>query len=181
MDPRQGVGEQGSSLTCDRHRDPAGQVGADPARSRARGADFRLNVDLLNFSQYTEVSDRTTGQTQTIRARYLIAADEATSPIREQLGIPRHGVGHLRMLRSVLFRCPEADEALRDVRFYSLLPESGQAEIHPTQSCERSSALPISGHWSAIRQSWLGVVNGPRPGASNQTPCYAPSFTVDVV
>lgn len=80
------------------------------------------------------MSDRTTGQTQTIRARYLIAADEATSPIREQLGIPRHGVGHLRMLRSVLFRCPEADEALRDVRFYSLLPESGQAEIHPERS-----------------------------------------------
>ena len=86
--------------------------------ARERGADLRLGVELVSFTQdasgvTAEVRDRASGQTDTIRADYLIAADGADSPIREQLGIPRKGVGHLRTLRSVLFRCPEADEALR--------------------------------------------------------------------
>ncbi|MCJ2054747.1 FAD-dependent monooxygenase [Methylobacterium sp. J-070] len=88
------------------------------AAARARGADLRLGVELLSFSQdatgvTANVRDGTTGATDTIRACYLIAADGANSPIREQLGIDRQGVGYLRTLRSVLFRCPEADEALR--------------------------------------------------------------------
>lgn len=86
--------------------------------SRSRGADIRLSVELSSFNQdaqgvTAELRDRTTGANETIRASYLIAADGAGSPIREQLGIPRQGVGHLRTLRSVLFRCPEAETALR--------------------------------------------------------------------
>ncbi|TXN34496.1 FAD-dependent oxidoreductase [Methylobacterium sp. WL30] len=86
--------------------------------ARERGADLRLGVEMLSFHQdaggiTAEVRERTTGRTAMIRADYMIAADGADSPIREQLGIPRHGVGHLRTLRSVLFRCPGADEALR--------------------------------------------------------------------
>lgn len=86
--------------------------------ARARGADIRLGVDLVAFEQdaggvTAEVRDRAGSRTDTMRADYLIAADGADSPIRERLGIARGGVGYLRTLRSVLFRCPEADEALR--------------------------------------------------------------------
>lgn len=88
------------------------------AAARERGADLRLGVELLGFTQDTagvtaEVRDRASGRIDTIRADYLIAADGADSPIREQLGISRRGVGHLRTLHSVLFRCPEAEKALR--------------------------------------------------------------------
>ena len=86
--------------------------------ARERGADLRLGVELLSFMQdaagvTAEVRDRLTGQAYRIRASYLIAADGADSPIREKLDIPRQGVGYLRTLRSVLFYCPAADEALR--------------------------------------------------------------------
>lgn len=86
--------------------------------AREHGADLRLGVEMLSCHQdaagvTAEVRDRTTGRSETIRTDYMIAANGADSPIREQLGIPRHGVGHLRILRSVLFRCPEVDEALR--------------------------------------------------------------------
>ena len=86
--------------------------------AQERGADLRLGVGLMSFQQdatgvTAELRERASGRTETIRADYLIAADGADSPIREQLGISRRGVGHLRTLRSVLFRCPEADEALR--------------------------------------------------------------------
>ncbi len=86
--------------------------------ARERGADLRLGVELLSFLQdaagvTAEVRDRLTSQAYRIRASYLIAADGADSPIREKLSIPRQGVGYLRTLRSVLFYCPAADEALR--------------------------------------------------------------------
>ncbi len=86
--------------------------------ARECGADLRLGVELLNFLQdaagvTAEVRDRLTNQAYRIRASCLIAADGADSPIREKLSIPRQGVGYLRTLRSILFYCPAADEALR--------------------------------------------------------------------
>ncbi|TGD96140.1 FAD-dependent monooxygenase [Methylobacterium nonmethylotrophicum] len=88
------------------------------AAAEERGAVLRPGVELVGFRQEAggvtaAVRDRTTGHAETLRAGYLIAADGADSPIREQLGIPRQGVGHLRTLRSVLFRCPGAEDALR--------------------------------------------------------------------
>lgn len=86
--------------------------------ARERGADLHLGFELVGFDQDADgvtalLRDRASGSTENIRTDYLIAADGADSPIREQLGIARKGVGHLRTLRSVLFRCAEADEALR--------------------------------------------------------------------
>lgn len=86
--------------------------------ARQHGAHLRLGVELIHFTQdasgvTAHVRDKASGHRQTLRADYLIAADGANSPIREQLGIPRCGVGHLRVLRSVLFYCREADDVLR--------------------------------------------------------------------
>lgn len=88
------------------------------AAARAHGADLRASTELIGF-QMTEggvlaqVLDRSSGHRYEIGADYLIAADGANSPIREALGITRSGIGHLGVLRSVLFRCPEADAFLR--------------------------------------------------------------------
>ncbi|MGG1947714.1 FAD-dependent monooxygenase [Trinickia sp. NRRL B-1857] len=87
------------------------------AAAAAHGADLRLGVEMLGFEQYAdgvsvEVRERDTQNVYRITADYVIAADGADSAIRESLGIQRRGVGHLRTLRSILFRCPEADPIL---------------------------------------------------------------------
>ena len=82
-----------------------------------RGADLRQGVEMLSFSQGAtgvtlRVRDRDDGTDYDIQADYLIAADGAGSAIRERLGIARNGVGHIRTIRSVLFRCEEAERFL---------------------------------------------------------------------
>ncbi|EIL95802.1 MULTISPECIES: FAD-dependent monooxygenase [Rhodanobacter] len=86
-------------------------------RARELGTDLRLGVEMLSFEQYGDsvtvhVRERATGAEYGMRARYLIAADGADSFVRERLGIARQGVGYLRTMRSVLFRCREADAYL---------------------------------------------------------------------
>ena len=81
------------------------------------GAQLALNTTLTSFEQDADgvtalVCSRATGEERRIRADFLVAADGASSPIRESLGIPREGVGHLRTVDSVLFRCPGADRFL---------------------------------------------------------------------
>jgi 2-polyprenyl-6-methoxyphenol hydroxylase-like FAD-dependent oxidoreductase len=87
------------------------------AAALARGADLRLGVEMLGFEQGAEgvsvdVRERDTGRQYRIMADYLIGADGADSAVRDALGIQRQGVGHLRTLRSILFRCREADALL---------------------------------------------------------------------
>ena len=81
------------------------------------GADLRLGVEMRSVVQsddgiIAQVHNRNTGENYTIHADYLIAADGVDSSIRETLGIARRGVGYLRTLRSVIFRCAEADTFL---------------------------------------------------------------------
>lgn len=83
----------------------------------AHGADLRLGHELLGFEQdangvTARVRVRDSGVEYTLRAAYLIGADGADSPVRTALGIERQGVGHLRTLRSILFRCPGAEPYL---------------------------------------------------------------------
>ena len=82
-----------------------------------RGADLRPSVEMLSFSQdasgvIAHVRERDGDDEYDIHADYMIAADGADSAIRERLGIARAGVGHLRTIRSVLFRCDEAERYL---------------------------------------------------------------------
>ena len=86
-------------------------------RARELSADLRLGTEMLSFAQSGEgvtvrVRERDSGRTYDLSAAYLIAADGADSTIREALGIARAGVGHLMVIQSVLFRCPEADAYL---------------------------------------------------------------------
>jgi len=90
------------------------QDGLEPIlRERAEelGADIRASTEFLGFEQdhqgvAARVLRREDGFEHQIRADYLIAADGAASPIREALGIGRQGRGHIRTVRSVLFRAP---------------------------------------------------------------------------
>ncbi len=75
------------------------------------GADVRLSTELIGFDQddsavTATLRDRKTGREYDLRADYMIAADGTRSTIREQLGIERDGVGHLRTMHSILFKAP---------------------------------------------------------------------------
>lgn len=50
--------------------------------------------------------DSSSGQTLTVRARYLVGCDGGNSSIRSGLGIQMLGQGHLNYSMSVLFSCP---------------------------------------------------------------------------
>ncbi|MFP5077721.1 FAD-dependent monooxygenase [Rhizobium sp. YIM 134829] len=88
-------------------------------RSRATelGAELRLGTELVSIEETEDgvvarVRNRQTGRQYALLAPYMIAADGAASPVREALGIQRHGVGHIMNIRSVLFHCPAADKYL---------------------------------------------------------------------
>lgn len=78
------------------------------------GANLHLGTELIELIENGEgilarVKNRKKNEIYEISAKYVIAADGANSSIREQLGIKRKGVGHLRFIRSVLFYCTEAE------------------------------------------------------------------------
>lgn len=74
------------------------------------GADLKFGTELVRFEQNSErvsaVLRERGGTEYTIDAAYLVAADGSSSPVREALGISRKGRGHIRTMRSVLFRAP---------------------------------------------------------------------------
>jgi len=81
------------------------------AQAERHGADVRFNTELESFIQTPDevvarIRDRTSGTGTTLRVEYLIAADGAQSPIREAIGIQRHGPGVLQHWMNVIF---EAD------------------------------------------------------------------------
>ena len=80
-------------------------------RAQEFGADLRFETDMLSFAQDSsgvtaQVRHRETGETYSIRAGYMIAADGPRSRIREQLGIPLQGRGVLSNSITIYFRAP---------------------------------------------------------------------------
>jgi putative polyketide hydroxylase len=87
------------------------------ARALELDADIRFNTELVSFEQDVDgvsavLLDRTTGNKQEVRARYLVAADGYKSQIRHALDIPVHGPGTLSHHISILFQA-DVREALR--------------------------------------------------------------------
>ena len=67
-------------------------------RSQAErlGGDLRFGTELVAFEQDADgitatIRERASGQTRTVRARYMVAADGGHSGVRQQLGIGQHG------------------------------------------------------------------------------------------
>ncbi len=82
--------------------------------ARARGVDARLATELVELTQDGDgttsvILDRASGARREVRARYVIAADGARSPIRELLGIPRSGQSLRTHQMNVYFRADLRD------------------------------------------------------------------------
>ena len=70
------------------------------ADTRRRGSEVRYGTELSSFEQddagvTVVVRERDSGETDTVRADYLIAADGVHSPIRDALGVTTAGYGAL--------------------------------------------------------------------------------------
>ena len=104
---------------------------AEKARSLPR-VRMRYNTQLEVFTQDEDgvrarLTDRATGETETVAARYLVGCDGGNSGIREALGIPLDGLGAISTSVNIFFRSPEL-ESLHDkgwARFYRMVDETG--------------------------------------------------------
>ena len=96
------------------------QIALEPvlqARARELGAELRFSTELAGFDQdadgvTAEIRPRDGGETETVRAQYLIAADGPRSGIREALGIGLEGHGVLSHSITIYFRA-DVEELLR--------------------------------------------------------------------
>jgi 2-polyprenyl-6-methoxyphenol hydroxylase-like FAD-dependent oxidoreductase len=85
------------------------------------GARIHFDTRMESFEQGPDgvtatVTDQRTGESTTIRARYLLAADGASSPIRTQLGIDRSGNGSIGHVMSIVFKA-DLDSMIQGRRF----------------------------------------------------------------
>jgi 2-polyprenyl-6-methoxyphenol hydroxylase-like FAD-dependent oxidoreductase len=73
------------------------------------GAEIRFATEMISFDQDSDgvsavIRERDSGQTQKVRARYMVAADGAHSRIRQQLGIRMLGHGTFSNSITIYFR-----------------------------------------------------------------------------
>ncbi|OIK00787.1 FAD-binding monooxygenase [Streptomyces sp. MUSC 14] len=84
---------------------PDGPLRLRTTVDRVRQTDDHVEADL---------TDHATGSTGTVRARYLVACDGASSPIRRACGIDAPARHRTQVFRNILFRAPELNERLGD-------------------------------------------------------------------
>lgn len=97
------------------------QIGLEPVlrgAAEAAGADHRYGTDLIHFDQNDSgvtatLLSRDSGAEHRVRARYLIAADGAHSPVRAALGISMLGRGDFARCATIYFRA-DVRPLLRD-------------------------------------------------------------------
>jgi 2-polyprenyl-6-methoxyphenol hydroxylase-like FAD-dependent oxidoreductase len=78
-------------------------------RAESLGARFRFATEVVSFEQdatgvRATLRDRDSGETSTVRAKYLVAADGAHSRVREALGIRMLGHGTFSNSVTIYFR-----------------------------------------------------------------------------
>jgi 2-polyprenyl-6-methoxyphenol hydroxylase-like FAD-dependent oxidoreductase len=80
------------------------------------GITVRFGCELMEFTQDSSLVSakvRThSGESETIRATYLVGCDGGSSTVRKQLGIRLQGEGNIRKLRQALFHCPDLYERI---------------------------------------------------------------------
>jgi len=82
--------------------------------ARKYGADLRFSTELVSFEQdasgvTASVVERQTGAQRIVHANYLIAADGASSMVRQMLGVSMIGQGTLGHFISMYFRADLSD------------------------------------------------------------------------
>jgi 2-polyprenyl-6-methoxyphenol hydroxylase-like FAD-dependent oxidoreductase len=78
-------------------------------RAAELGAELRFGTEMTSFEQDAEgvtavIRERDSGETRTVRARYMVAADGSRSGIRESLGIRMLGRGVFSNSITIYFR-----------------------------------------------------------------------------
>lgn len=78
-------------------------------RAEELGAELRFATEMVSFEQDPRgvsavIRERDTGKTQTVRAQYMVAADGASSRVRERLGIRMLGHGTFSKSITIYFR-----------------------------------------------------------------------------
>jgi len=78
-------------------------------RAEELGAELRFATEMISFAEYADgiaaqIRHRDTGKTDTVRAKYMVAADGAHSRIRERLGIRMLGHGVFSKSITIYFR-----------------------------------------------------------------------------
>lgn len=113
-------------------------------RARELGGDLRFGTELVSFEQdadgvTTVLRSRESGEEQTVRADYLIAADGPRSPVRERLGIGQTGPGDLFHNVSITFRAKRLADVVGDRRFIAcyLTNPQGAGALLPVDNREQ--------------------------------------------
>lgn len=108
------------------------------------GYPVRFGTELVEFSEdpagvTAVIEDRASGERQTVRADYLIAADGPRSPVRERLGIGVSGPGDLFHNVSITFTSKRLAEFVGDRRFIVcyLTDPVGEGALLPVDNVER--------------------------------------------
>lgn len=79
------------------------------ARAEELGSQIHFGTEMMSFEEDThgvtaQMRERDTGRTFSVRAKYMVAADGAHSPIRERLGIRMRGHGVFSKCITIYFR-----------------------------------------------------------------------------
>ena len=127
------------------------------ARAEELGAQLRFSTELISFEEdaagvTAQIRHRDTGETSTVRAKYMVAADGAHSRIRERLGIRMLGHGVFSKSITIYFR-GDVSSLLRG-RSLSVM-----YVVNPTLSGFFRIEKPFTSGFLAVH--WLGNPKNP--------------------
>lgn len=110
------------------------------------GAEMRFNSEVLDVEQdesgvRARIRDRATAREETVSAAYLIAADGASGPLREMLGIGRKGAGILQHWMNLIFDT-DLPNTIGGKRFTSCFISDLNGTLTPREN----------GHWLLAQQ-----------------------------
>ena len=132
--------------------------------AEALGADIRFDTELLDFVEETEcvrarIRTGVGGREEEVTARYLVAADGATSAVRTAIGIGSTGPGTLQHWMNIIFRT-DLEPYLDGRRFTSCFVTDVNGTILPRDS---------GGNWLLALQ--YAPEQGERPEQFDATKC----------
>ncbi|MER5216385.1 FAD-dependent monooxygenase [Streptomyces sp. NPDC002838] len=154
------------------------------SRARGQGGDIRFSTEMLSFTQdrqgvRAQVMHRDTGETYTVHADFLVAADGPRSPVRKRLGISQSGPGELFHNVSVTFRSKRLKDYIGEKKFvvcYVTNPQ-GEGALLPVDNEER---WVIHVPWSPDRGESLEDFTDDRLVAHIRAAAGVPDIDVEI-
>ncbi|MFJ9584170.1 FAD-dependent oxidoreductase [Streptomyces acidicola] len=114
------------------------------SRARRQGGDIRFGTEMLSFTQGREgvqarMRRRDTGETYTVNADFLVAADGPRSSTRKFLGIDQSGPGDLFHNVSITFRSKKLKDCIGEKPFVVcyITDPIGEGALLPVDNEER--------------------------------------------